>query len=62
MPSPPPSKLSASDKNALNQIVNQISGKIMIKLDQINLKLNQISDRLFDLERKFETIEVAEII
>ena len=58
----PPGRLNAQDKNALNQIVNQISGKIMLKLDQINLKLNQISDRLFDLERKFETIEVAEII
>ncbi len=60
--SPPSSKLSSADKNVLNQVVNQISSKIMIKLDQINLKLNQISDRLFDLERKFETIEVAEII
>jgi hypothetical protein len=61
--SPPSSnKLSTADKNMLNQVVNQISSKIMIKLDQINLKLNQISDRLFDLERKFETIEVAEII
>lgn len=61
--SPPmSSRLNASDKTALSQIVNQISNKVMIKLDQINLKLNQISDRLFDLERKFETIEVAEII
>ena len=61
-PSSNGNRLNANDKNALNQIVNQISSKIMIKLDQINLKLNQISDRLFDLERKFETIEVAEII
>jgi hypothetical protein len=60
--SPPAKTMSLNDKNALNHIVNQISSKIMIKLDQINLKLNQISDRLFDLERKFETIEVAELI
>ena len=35
-------------------IANQIASKIMIKLDQINLKVNQISDRLFELERKID--------
>lgn len=53
--------LSLSEKSVVNQIVNQISNKIMIKLDQINLKVNQISDRLYDLERKLDSVEVAEI-
>lgn len=53
--------LNLLDKNFINQIANQISGKIMIKLDQINLKVNQISDRLYDLERKLDSVEVAEI-
>jgi hypothetical protein len=53
--------LNLTDKNVINQIVNQITGKIMIKLDQINLKVNQISDRLYDLERKLDSVEVAEI-
>lgn len=53
--------ISLSDKNVINQIVNQVSSKIMIKLDQINLKVNQISDRLYDLERKLDSVEVAEI-
>lgn len=53
--------LNLLDKNVINQIANQISSKIMIKLDQINLKVNQISDRLYDLERKLDSVEVAEI-
>lgn len=55
------SSLSQSDRNLIAQISNQITSKIMIKLDQINLKVNQISDRLYDLERKLETVEVADI-
>ncbi|RNA10563.1 hypothetical protein BpHYR1_026476 [Brachionus plicatilis] len=53
--------LSPTDRNLITQITNQITSKIMIKLDQINLKVNQISDRLYDLERKLETVEVADI-
>ncbi|CAF0912081.1 unnamed protein product [Brachionus calyciflorus] len=53
--------INPTDRNLIAQITNQITSKIMIKLDQINLKVNQISDRLYDLERKLETVEVADI-
>lgn len=55
------SNLTSLDRNLIAQLSNQITNKIMIKLDQINIKVNQISDRLYDLERKLETVEVADI-
>lgn len=55
------SRLNQNDKTLITAIANQITSKIMIKLDQINLKVNHISDRLYDLERKLETVEVADM-
>lgn len=49
--------LSGVDHAMISQISNQISAKLMGKLDQINLKVNQISDRLYDLEKKFDNLE-----
>ena len=45
------------DRALVNQISMQIGTKIMNKLEQINLKVNQISDRMFDLEKKFDNME-----
>jgi hypothetical protein len=53
---------SSIDRNLINQLATQISNKVMIKLDQINFKINQINDRLYNLEKKFETIEVTELL
>ena len=53
----PLNKLNINERQLASQIANQISSKIMIKLDQINLKVNQISDRLYELERKFDSFE-----
>jgi hypothetical protein len=54
--------MNFADRNYVNHFVSQLTGKVMLKLDQINLKINQISDRLYNLERKFESIEVTEIL
>ena len=51
---------SLADRVILSQLANQITSRIMIKLDQINLKVNQISDRLYELERKFENVDLPE--
>ena len=53
---------SLIDRGMLSHFVNQLAGKLMLKLDQINMKINQISDRLYNLERKFENIEATEIL
>jgi hypothetical protein len=39
------------------QIAGQITSKLMIKLDQINLKINAINDKLYDMERKLDNLE-----
>ena len=54
---PPHSLLG--DRLLLSQLSAQITSRIMIKLDQINLKVNQISDRLYELERKLENVDSA---
>lgn len=53
--------VNPNDRVFYQTIANQVSNKLMIKLDQINLKVNQISDRLYDLEKKLETYEVNDL-
>jgi hypothetical protein len=60
LPFPSIPTTSLADRVILSQLANQITSRIMIKLDQINLKVNQISDRLYELERKFENVDLPE--
>jgi hypothetical protein len=56
-----PGQQTQIDKHFLQQlatqIATQITSKLMIKLDQINLKINAINDKLYDMERKLDNLE-----
>ncbi len=51
------SMLNGIERALVSEISSQISAKILSKLDVIDLKIDQISGRLYELERKFDNLE-----
>lgn len=49
--------LSIVERALVSEISAQVSAKIMSKLDVIDLKIDQICGRIYELERKFDNLE-----